>query len=85
MSEAAKQTEEIEERIVRMEELLWFQEKKLDELDEIVRGIQQEQSLLIRQLEQTKRLTAHLRELLDVHNQAGQVADDPPPHYQQSK
>lgn len=83
MSANEIQIEDLEARIVRLEESFWFQERKLEDLDQLVRDLQTQQSLVLRQLEQTGKLVLQIRDVLDMQRHNGQEADPPPPHYQQ--
>ncbi len=76
--------ENLEARIIRLEESLWFLEQNLKELDEITGQLQKRQDALIRQIGQTRQLVLNMRDILE-----SQIQDNSrievPPHYQQQK
>ena len=75
--------EDLEARIARLEEGLWFQERKLEDLDKLVRDLQTQQNIILRQLEQTGKLILHIRDVLDTQSHADRGPEPIPPHYQQ--
>lgn len=73
--------ESLEARIVHLEESLWFQERKLDDLDKLVTELHSQQNMILRQLEQTGKMVVQIRDVLHAQGHNGQ--EPPPPHYQQ--
>lgn len=75
---------DIEARLVRLEEGLWFQEKNLKELDGFVQELQKRQNSLARQIEQNRNLIINMRDALEARGSGDPLAEIPP-HYQQKK
>lgn len=75
---------DIEARLVRLEEGLWFQEKNLKELDGFVQELQKRQTSLSRQIEQNRSLIINMRDALESRS-LGDPRAEVPPHYQQKK
>ena len=74
---------DLEARIIRLEESLWFQERKLEDLDQLVTELHAQQNALARQMEEMGKLIRQMRDVLDAQSRHGQAAEPAPPHYQQ--
>lgn len=68
----------LEDRIARLEENLFFQERLLDELNAAFVGQQRQLDAVERAAEETRSLLEEVRLLLDA---GGVVVNVPPPHY----
>lgn len=75
----------LETRLVRLEEDLAFQEMRLEKLDGVIRELQQQLSEVTRDMEHTRNMLLHLRDIQLAQDYAAQGSDPPPPHYQQIK
>ncbi len=85
MIENERVTEELEARIARLEENLWFQERKLEDLDNLLKDLQAEQNTILRQLELGRQMIMHMKDVLDAQGHCDPRTEAPPPHYQQLK
>lgn len=74
---------DLEARLARLEENLFFQDRKLEELDKEIVEIRKERDIQARRLEQIQKMLLHLREVLDSQISHTHLPDPPPPHYQQ--
>lgn len=72
-----------EQRLIRLEENVFFQEEKLAALDQEMRQLRSQTDALVRHLQGVRESMAHLRELLEGGHRGGNLADPPPPHYSQ--
>lgn len=69
-----------EERIIRLEELAYFQEERLRELSEALTAQQQQIDMLEHRLVETMELARNLRDQLGQTGNGAPV-NDLPPHY----
>lgn len=70
-------------RLVRLEENVFFQEKKMQELDEEMRAMQKQLQTLQAQIGQMRDSYMQIRDFLS--SRFSETPDPLPPHYQQDK
>lgn len=68
----------LENRIIKLEETVYFQEKTISELNE---ALLQQQFQLDEMLKQQKAIEAKLRLIIPLLQEADNLDDGPPPHY----
>lgn len=74
----------LETRIIRLEETLYFQDEKLKILDSELMAQQAQLSSLSRKVEEMLATLGELKDIL-AENRSPATGEIPPPHYQQKK